>query len=137
MEAFKTPLATDPPTHRLTRWFSPSPGNLKLNTDGSWFETRGKAGFGGLFRNDQGEWKLGYYGKMAARSSLETEIWSIYRGLTIILEKGLSNVQIESDSQTAVILFNDGATANHPQSNIINDGKYLLNRTGSSLTHIF
>jgi len=71
-----------------------------------------------------------------ANSSLETEIWSIYRGLTIILEEGFLNVQVESDSQTAVILFNDGAPANHPQSNLLNDGKYLLNRTGSTLTHI-
>jgi len=65
---------------------------------------------------------------MMAASSIETEIWSIYRGLTIILEKGLKNIQIESDSQTAVILFNERANTNHPQSNIINDGKYLLNR---------
>lgn len=66
---------------------------------------------------------------MRATSNLEAEVWSIYRGLTIILEKGWMNMHIESDSQTAVILFNEGASANHPQSNILNNGKYLLNRT--------
>lgn len=50
---------------------------------------------------------------MTAGSSLGTKIWSIYRGLTIILEKGMINVQIESDTQTAVILFNEGANATH------------------------
>lgn len=45
----------------------------------------------------------------------ETEIWSIYRGLTIILEKGLTNIQIETDSQTSVVLFNEGANPNHPR----------------------
>lgn len=73
---------------------------------------------------------------MQTSSSLETEIWGIYRGLTIILEKGWRNSQIESDSQTAVLLFNEGANMNHPQSNILNDGKYLLARTGSTLNHI-
>lgn len=112
-------------------------GNLKLNTDGCWYERNRNAGFGGLVRNDQGEWQIGYYGKMLASSSLETEIWSIYRGLTIILEKGWTNVQIESDSQIAVTLFTEGTNATHPQSNILNDGKFLLNRTRSNIVHIY
>lgn len=92
-------------------------------------ESNRKAGFGGLFRTDQGSWELGFYGKMATSSSLEIEIWGIYRGLTIILEKGWTNTHIESDSLTTVTLFNEGANTNHPQSNILNDGKYLLSRT--------
>lgn len=74
---------------------------------------------------------------MVAHSSMKTEIWGIYRGLTIILDKWMSNIQIKSDSETVLLLFNDGAIANHPQSNIINDGKYLLNRSGSTLIHTF
>lgn len=137
VEAFKSTLINDPPINRLMLWFPPIPGQFKLNTDGCWYESTRKAGFGGLFRNAHGEWELGYYGRMIANSSLETEIWSIYRGLTIVLEKGLTNVQIHSDSQTAVLLFNDGATLNHPQSNIINDGHYLLSRTGCTLIHTY
>lgn len=137
VEAFNSPLVTDPPPNRLILWFPPTAGSLKLNTDGCWYESTRKAGFGGLFRDAQGEWVLGYHGRMVANSSLETEIWAIYRGLTIILEKGLSNVQVESDSQTAVLLFNDGANTNHPQSNLINDGHYLLGRTGCTLTHTY
>lgn len=137
VEAFKSPLVTGPTKPKLTCWFPPATGNLKLNTDGYWYESIRKEGFGGLFRNDQGAWVLGYHGKMVVGSCLEKEIWSIYRGLTIILEKGLTNVHIESNSQTAVLLFNDGANTNHPQSNILNDGKYLPSRTGSTLSHIY
>lgn len=135
VEAFKSPLLSGPPKNRLTKWFPPLSGTIKLNTDGCWYESNGKAGFGGIFRNAAGDWVLGYYGKMRARSSLETEVWSIYRGLTIILEKGLSNIQIESDSQTSVLLINEGANTNHPQSNIVNDGHYILNRTGCTISH--
>lgn len=74
---------------------------------------------------------------MVADLSLETKIWGIYRGLTIILEKGLTSIQIESDSQNAVLLFNEEASTNHPQSNIINDGRYLLNCSGITLIHIY
>lgn len=135
--AFKSPLIIDSPNHKLMHWSPPRWGTLKLNTDGSWYESNRKAGFGGIFRNEQGGWELGYFGRMTANSSLQTEIWSIYRGLTIILEKGWANMSIESDSQTAVILFNEGANPNHPQSNILNDGKYLLGRTGCTLTHTY
>lgn len=137
VEAFKSPLVSGPAKNRMTLWYAPNAGNLKLNTDGCWYESIGKAGFGGIFRNERGEWELGNFGRMMASSSLETELWSIYRGLTIILERGLYDVQIESDSQTAVILFNEGANTTHPHSNIINDGKYLLERTRSNLTHIY
>lgn len=71
-----------------------------------------------------------------ADSSLETEIWSIYRGLTIILGKEKNNVQLESDSSVAVNLINEGAPGNHPQSTSINDAKILLNRMGTTLSHI-
>lgn len=36
----------------------------------------------------KGDWILGYYRKTTCESNLEAEIWGIYRGLTIILEKG-------------------------------------------------
>lgn len=74
---------------------------------------------------------------MIAESSTEAEILSIYRGLTIILEKGLANVDIESDSLVAVNIINAGTPGNHPQSIIINDAKMLLHQTGSKLTHIY
>lgn len=45
-------------------------------------------------RNCSGAWILGYYGKLTSGSSLESELWVIYRGLTIILEKGIQDVKI-------------------------------------------
>lgn len=72
-----------------------------------------------------------------ADTSLETELWAIYRELTIILEKNLQKVAIESDSSIAMNLINEGAAGNHPQNNVINDAKTLLTRTESSLTHIY
>ncbi|KAG5525052.1 hypothetical protein RHGRI_031663 [Rhododendron griersonianum] len=37
---------------------------LKLNTDGSWYESKGKGGFGSLFRTREGKWLLGYCDKV-------------------------------------------------------------------------
>ncbi|KAG5515273.1 hypothetical protein RHGRI_036347 [Rhododendron griersonianum] len=49
-----------------------SKGDIKLNTDGCWYEANGRGGFGGLFRDHNGDWIMGYYGKGAFTSSLES-----------------------------------------------------------------
>lgn len=63
---------------------------LKLNTD-----TTNLAGYGEVLRDSAVEWVLGFYGKATGTSSLEIEVW----GFTVIFEKGLSNVILESDSK--------------------------------------
>lgn len=105
--------------------------------DAGIYEANGKGGFGGVFQDQNGDWILDFYGKLICTSSLETEIYGIYEGLSILLEKKISNVQIESDSLTAVNLINEGNPANHPQSVTINEAHYdLMSRTSTTLGHI-
>lgn len=53
-------------------WISPS---LNSNMEiGCWYEANGKGGFGGVFRDQNGDWILDFYGKLICTSSLETEI---------------------------------------------------------------
>lgn len=110
---------------------------LKLNTDGGWYDKDRAVGYGGLFRDAQGEWCLGFYGRLTCSTSLEANIWGIYKGLTIILEKGTASVKIESDALLAVKLINEGPNANHPLSTIINYARTIIMGTASSLTHVY
>ncbi|KAL7262612.1 hypothetical protein ACSBR1_000886 [Camellia fascicularis] len=64
-------------------------GKIKLNTDGCARGDPGEGGFGGLFHDETGIWLCGFFGKLETCYSLEVEMWGIYRGLTIVLEKGL------------------------------------------------
>lgn len=75
--------------------------------------------------------------KIACESSLEAEIWGIYRGLTIILEQSMTNINLESDSLIAVSLINEGNSGNHPQSVMIDDAHAILSRTKTTLTYIY
>lgn len=93
-EAFKTPIQTDITSNHLIVWRFPCGGEIKLNTDGCWYDSNNKPEFRGVFRNDAGAWILGFYGKLECNSSLEAELWAMYIGLTIILEKGLQHVKI-------------------------------------------
>lgn len=112
-------------------------GNIKLNTDGCWYESNGKGGFGGLFRDHKGDWIMGFYGMRYFPWSLEAEIGSIYKGLEIILDRKLTNVTIESDSHTAVNLIMEGNPSHHPQSVLINEAHHIMARTNTLIGHIY
>lgn len=72
---------------RINIWSLPPLGEIKLNTDGCYYELNNKSGFRRVFRDSSDCWILGSYGKATSSGSLEAEIWTIYRGLAIILVK--------------------------------------------------
>ncbi|KAL7239716.1 hypothetical protein ACSBR2_005572 [Camellia fascicularis] len=87
---------------------------LKLNTDGS---------FGGLIRDERGAWVCGYYGKLQPRTSLEAELWALYKELTIILQQGLNDVIIETNATQVVQLMEEEIGDKCPFKNIVEDRK--------------
>lgn len=87
-------------------------GTLKLNTDGCSKGDPGQAGYRGLLRDETDTWIWGYYGNLGHCTCLEAEIWAIYRGLTILFQKGLTNVVIETDSEQAMLQIQQGP---HPK----------------------
>ncbi|KAI8551902.1 hypothetical protein RHMOL_Rhmol06G0223200 [Rhododendron molle] len=137
VQAFKSPLLCDPHTTCLNSLSKPLEGAIKLNTDGCWYEAYGRGGFGGLFQDHNGDWIVGYYGKGAFTSSLEADIWSVHKGLEIILERKLENVKIESDSLNVVNLINEGNPNLHPQSVMINETHHLTDRTNTTIGHTY
>lgn len=87
-------------------WSPPRYNLLKLNTDGSSKGNPGPSSIGGLIRDGNGRWLCGYIGKMKGRSytSLEAEVWSIFKGLCLIKKKNISKVLIETDCQGVLML---------------------------------
>jgi ribonuclease HI len=95
---------------RLIRWRFPACGKLKMNTDGSVINSKdgsgGRAGFGGVIRDERGFCIMCFYGKLRDDCSiLQAELWAIYKGLKIIQSRDLSEVEIESDSKAAISLI--------------------------------
>ncbi|KAF5933851.1 hypothetical protein HYC85_030022 [Camellia sinensis] len=106
-----------------------------MNTDGCSKEDPGQAGYGGLLRDETGTWIWGYFGKLGHCTSLEAELWDIYRGLTILFQKGTKDVVIESDSEQAINQLLHGPNQNSPYKALIEDAKFLLRRCSCSLVH--
>ncbi|CAL5370879.1 unnamed protein product [Camellia sinensis] len=87
----------------------------------------------GIFSDDTGIWLYGYFGKLEECTSLEAELWGIYRGLTIILEKGYVDVMIETDSTKAVELMQTKPAVNGALRSVVEDAKRLIRRCRCSI----
>ncbi|KAG5246863.1 Ribonuclease protein [Salix suchowensis] len=83
-------------------WKRPRIGWTKLNFDGSCKGKAGEASIGGLFRNHEAEFLLGYAESIGRATSTVAELAALRRGLELVLENGWSNVWLEGDSKSLV-----------------------------------
>ncbi|PNX68839.1 ribonuclease H, partial [Trifolium pratense] len=65
----------------------------------------GRAGFGGLIRNDIGEWMHGFSGSCGHASNLLAELYAILKGLQLAWGLGYRTINLESDSKSAIDLI--------------------------------
>ncbi|KAL7201858.1 hypothetical protein ACSBR1_033540 [Camellia fascicularis] len=91
----------------------------QLDSDGCLRVRLGTGGFGGLFRNEKGAWISGYYGILESRTSLEAELWAIYKGLTILLQRRFTKVIVETNAEQVVQLLKEGPGDNFPFQGLI------------------
>ncbi|CAL5424318.1 unnamed protein product [Camellia sinensis] len=134
-EAFLNPLHSTYSEPKLTHWLAPIAGNPKLNSDGCSKGDPGQSGYGGLLRDETGAWLWGYHGYLGNCTSLEAELWGIYRGLTIIMQKGLANIVIETDSQLAMKFIQEGADRSSPYRALIEDTTFLVRRCNCTIQY--
>ncbi|GER53007.1 polynucleotidyl transferase [Striga asiatica] len=79
------------------KWARPEKGWTKLNYDGSCKCETGKSSIGGIFRDHNASFLLGYAESIGQSSSTLAELAALVRGLEIVLENGWSNVWLEGD----------------------------------------
>ncbi|MBA0634313.1 hypothetical protein Godav_022220 [Gossypium davidsonii] len=89
-------------------WLRPPCRVVKINTDGAFSMTRVVASSGVVFRDEKGEWLLGFSRSIGLATVLQSKPWAIYDGLQLNWDRGFHEVIVESDSKEAVELFNNG-----------------------------
>ncbi|GMP90230.1 hypothetical protein CsSME_00041449 [Camellia sinensis var. sinensis] len=134
-EAVSSPLHPNSTASESIYWRFSVPGTLKLNVDGCSKGNPGQAGYGGLLQDETGTWIWGYYGNLGHCSGVEAELWAIYRGLTILFQKGTMNMAIETDAAQAIDLIQNGLSHNSPFRASIEDTKFLMARCTCTLGH--
>ncbi|GKV14797.1 hypothetical protein SLEP1_g25615 [Rubroshorea leprosula] len=108
------------------KWSKPLSPFIKLNTDGSVLGNPGGAASGGLFRDHNGSWILGFARKIGITSSLAAELWALRDGLALAVTYSYSHLIVETDSSTAFNFMMNTACVSHPLSSLILDCRDLL-----------
>ena len=92
------------PRAMVVKWNPPDQPWLKLNTDGAYSETSGRAGGGGILRNHCGNLIAAFTTPLDAQSALEAELLAIHHGLTLAWEF-VQPIWVESDAAQAISLI--------------------------------
>lgn len=85
-----------------TRWTLPARDTWKLNCDVVVTHVGAKATVGGVLRNDDCAFLLGFSLALGNATVLEAELLAILIGVKVVQERGYTRVDIENDSLLTV-----------------------------------
>lgn len=84
---------------REISWLPPTHPTIKVNVGDSSLGNLGRVGYGGLLRNNLGEWLCGFFYNLTA------EVFAIIHGLELSWSIGYRDIMLESDSKCALDLL--------------------------------
>ncbi|KAJ3679423.1 hypothetical protein LUZ60_017434 [Juncus effusus] len=90
----------------VPKWKKPEKGIIKLNFDGASKTNTKKASIGGVYRNHEGVFLLGYSEHIGKATSSVAELVAAKRGLEIAVKNGFLDVWIEGDAKFVVDMLN-------------------------------
>ncbi|PHT79507.1 hypothetical protein T459_17559 [Capsicum annuum] len=73
------------PNWKIVCWKKPMTGRVKLNTDGSYLHDSGKAGIGGIIRNEFGDLLMAFAVSVVCNSNNMAEILATSYGVDLCL----------------------------------------------------
>ncbi|KAK8985696.1 hypothetical protein V6N11_068940 [Hibiscus sabdariffa] len=118
------------------RWRKPSVGWWKLNSDGSTVVGSGLSSCGGVVRDADGKWLIGFTRRIGICTVVEAELWGVYEGLLPAWSIGCVKLIIEVDNAVVVDLihnYNSGESTFALVSHIVT----LMNRSWQvEITHV-
>ena len=114
-------LATKRMIVKNIRWEKPRAGWITLNPNGSVASNLGPAGGGGLVRDENGDWVMGFARRIGNTSSYLAELWALRDGLQLCLQINAQSVVIELDAKAIVDAFNSPSSSNSIVSSLMDD----------------
>ncbi|KAH0726142.1 hypothetical protein KY284_002007 [Solanum tuberosum] len=120
---------------RCIRWIKPI--KYKLNTDGYSKGNPGKAGGGGILRNERGHLIMAYAEYFGECSNNMSEAKAILFGIEWCLDKGFTNILVESDSMLIINMINGKAKTPWQIKHIIEDIHSLKVQGTFSFQHCY
>ena len=110
------------------KWEKPQTGWAHLNTNGSAIGNPGRAGYGGLIRNDRGEWMGGFSRSLGCSNNFIAELWALRDDLTLCNEMHLNAVDIQLDAKASVQFLSNPSNANICAMPLLDDCRQLISQ---------
>ena len=107
-------------------WKPPEEGWLKVNIDGSF--NNGVGASGGLIRDVNGVFKVGFLFKGIFTTSLRAELWGVMLGLRLAWENNISHLVLETDATEVTRLIGLANFEEHNDKDVIMEIQNMLAR---------
>ncbi|KAF7822242.1 ribonuclease H [Senna tora] len=104
---------------RFICWEKPNVGWVKFNVDAASRESLNLTACGGIARDSDGRFLIGFMRNLGDGSVLNAELWGISCALEVAWRSRFKKVLVESDCLLAVNLVNDSFSVSHPCSPIL------------------
>ena len=120
------------------RWEKPPLNWYKLNTNGASCGNPGRAGGGGVIRDNAGNWIRGFARYIGYTTSIIAEFWALRDGLNLAIQLGVQNLEVELDAKVIVDLINSRHSSNTAYSSLLFDCRLLLEMIPhTKVKHVF
>jgi len=115
---------------------SPTRHFIKLNVDGCCMDNPRNAGYGGLFRDVEGNWLGGFYGSLGFTTDMKAELYAICQGLVTAWDLGYRNILVETDYWGAINYIEKANIEHDVYGSLVADIRSLMQRNWSlNLVH--
>ncbi|OIT05835.1 putative ribonuclease h protein [Nicotiana attenuata] len=132
IESIQSP---NPTTTIYIKWKPPDQGTFKLNIDGSSLGNPGRVGIGGIIRDCECNWIVGFNMSIPHATNIYMEGLALIQGLKIAIQQNIRRLVVETDCSALVDML---TYENGPYQNLITDCRWMLTRAGEpQVTHIF
>ncbi|KAJ1425512.1 Small GTPase superfamily, ARF/SAR type, partial [Sesbania bispinosa] len=110
-------------------WTPPFFGFTKLNVDGSFNNSTGEMGIGGVLRDSSGSWICGFSATSGQGNIHEAELLALHRGLLLAWDRNIRKLHCETDSlEVTHLLSMDPSLLSGPYKLLTAQISALLNR---------
>ncbi|CAL2228154.1 unnamed protein product [Prunus armeniaca] len=120
-------------------WDRPDTSQFKLNVEGSSKCASRVTGAGRVICDDIGNWIGSFVANLGSGDILAVEIWGLFFGLKLAIQRDISNLCIEMDSVTAVLLFQKSSLfVLHLMASLLSSCYALMRQVGNCvINHIY
>ncbi|XP_049394520.1 uncharacterized protein LOC125858752 [Solanum stenotomum] len=122
-------ITLNPPTSCVSGGL-PLTGTFKLNIDDSFSKDRNKGGTGGVIKDHNGNWVIGFYHNITSQSHTMVEIEALLDDLKITADCSIVPIEIELDSIEVIEALEDTQSI---YASKINSYGLLMKRLGNPL----